>query len=165
MDVEIAAPGLGDIETVTQLWKALVDDQRVHGTRLRVDANEVHARSWLSTRMSFDGIRVAMVDGDIVGFVTFGLMRDQFERIGGDGVVHNLYVKPASRNRGIGTALLERAESILADRGADYIRLEVLLSNHRAATFYQEHGYTPYRTTYRKAFSQTDTDFPYGDKE
>lgn len=163
MGVEIAAPGLTDLDELTELWMALVQDQRAYGTRLRVEANAGHARAWLSTRMTFDGVRVAHIEDALVGFVTFELMRDQFEREGQDGIVHNLYVAEEYRDEGIGSTLLECAESVLRDRGADRIRLELLLANERADEFYRERGYAPYRAIYRKAFNEIDTHISDGD--
>lgn len=154
--VTIVTPGLGDLDDLVTLWGELVSDQQSFGTRILVEENESNARSWLATRLTFDGIRAARTDEDLVGFVTFELMRDQFLRSGQDGVVHNLYVSPAYRNREIGRQLLEHAERILKDRGADHVRLEVLEGNERALSFYENMGYHPYRVTLRKRLPETD---------
>lgn len=156
-DAAIGTPDLSDLDRLVDLWIGLVRDQRAYGTRLRAGGNESNARSWLAGRMTFDGVRVARIDDDIVGFVTFELMRDQFDRIGEDGIIHNLFVRSSHRNRGIGNRLLSEAERILTDRGADRVRLEILRSNDRAADFYMEQGYEPYRTTLRKSLAENRT--------
>lgn len=153
----IDGTSLADLDALVPLWQDLVADQRRHGTHIAVERNADNARSWLATRMTFDGVRVAKREDSIVGFVSYELMRDQFERDGTDGVIQNLYVDPSYRDRGIGSRLLERAETILDDRGADRIRLQVLEPNERAAGFYRDRGYRSYRVMYRKTL-ETDTD-------
>lgn len=151
--IEIDRPGLGELDTVVALWQRLVRDQRGYGTTIRVEANEENARSWLSGRMTLDGVRVARDGSEIVGFVTFGGMADRFDRDGPEGIVHNLFVRSDFRGRGIGGALLTRAESLLADRGVAGVRLEILAANNAAGRFYRERGYEPHRVAFRKPMS------------
>ncbi len=151
--VTIEAPGLAELDRIVELWEALVRNQRGYGTTLRADDNAANARSWLSGRMTFDGIRIARTEDDIVGFVTYALRADQFVHDGRDGIVHNLFVREDYRGHGIGTGLLERAESLLADRGVEHVRLEILAANEAAEAFYRERGYDPYRLTLRKSIT------------
>lgn len=152
--VEIDRPGLSDMDELVSLWQALVRNQHAYGTWIRAEGNEASARSWLSAQMTFDGIRVAVVEDELVGFVTFELMVDQFDRRGQDGIVHNLFVRAAHRNSGIGSTLLDRAETVLADRGADRIRLEILAANDEAVGFYRDRGYTPHRQMFKKVLEE-----------
>ena len=155
---EIVRPTLSDIEVLVALWQQLVQDQQRYGTRIRAEANADPAQSWFGTRMTYDAVRVAKIDGEIVGFVTFERLQDQFNRTARDGVIHNLYVIPSSRGHGIGSALLNRAEELLFERGVDRVTLEVLEGNRAAQEFYEARAYDLHRRTYAKAFDQTDTD-------
>ncbi len=148
--IEIDRPELGELDTLVGLWKALVRDQRGYGTTIRVETNEAAARSWLSGRMTLDGVRVARDDSELVGFVTFGMMADRFDRDGQEGIVHNLFVRANFRGQGIGSALLARAEALLADRGVAAVRLEILAANEAAGSFYRARDYGPHRIAFRK---------------
>lgn len=159
VDLEIARPKLSELEVLVDLWTELVADQQQFGTRLRPVGNEANAQTWIGARMTQDGVRIARVDGSIVGFVTFERLPDQFSRSAQDGLVHNLYVIPACQGRGIGSALLERAETILYDRGVDRMTLEVLEENVDAHTFYENRGYHTHRRVFAKSLDETDTDY------
>ena len=154
--IEITTPAPTDVDAVLTLWQRLVVSQRAFGTSLLAEENTSTARDWLLNLHIGDGIRIATLDGTAVGFVTFALETDRFERDRTTGIVHNLYVDTAYRGQGIGTALLERAEDILAERGADRVRLEVMGANERASRFYTERGYTPHRVTLAKSVQKTD---------
>jgi len=70
-----------------------------------------------------------------------------FERQGTWARIVALVVSSQARRQGVGTLLLEAAESFATTQGC--LRLEVTSSNHRtpAHTFYQSHGYTNQSTT------------------
>ncbi len=91
------------------------------------------------------------VPGDFLGVVSFGLSADGFERSVQRGEVHNIYVRPGARSRGVGTALLRAAESELADAGADRVALEALAANDRARSFYRRAGYDEHRVELEKS--------------
>lgn len=52
-----------------------------------------------------------------------------------------LFVTPLLQNRGIGTLLLRRMESVIELEGADRVQLDTLSDNVRAVNFYQHQGY------------------------
>ena len=83
-----------------------------------------------------DALIVAVADGRIVGTVIAGF----------DGWRYHLYrlaVDPDSRRRGIGSALLDRAESRLRDLGATRIDAMVLDANARGQAIWRSRGYGP----------------------
>lgn len=57
------------------------------------------------------------------------------------GFISDLVVTKSERNRGIGRALLRRAEQYFAEKGCDYSQLEVFAPNARAAALYKNLGY------------------------
>lgn len=155
-DPTIKSPTIGDLERLVDLWSGLVENQRRFGTTLAIESNQSTVQNWLGEQLVSDGIRIAEVEGRYVGFVTFDLRRDRFQRESTDGVIHHLYVERPFRGRGIGTVLLETAEHQLIDRGADRITLEALAENQSAQDFYFERGYTSHRTTFQKVVNETD---------
>jgi GNAT superfamily N-acetyltransferase len=73
-----------------------------------------------------DEIWVADRDGTVVGFAG----------VNGDVLTH-LYVDPTAQNRGLGTALLERAKQLRPGR----LELWVFQKNDGARRFYERHGF------------------------
>jgi GNAT superfamily N-acetyltransferase len=56
-------------------------------------------------------------------------------------VLDELYVVPAKRRRGIGTALLRAAETTCRQHGAELLEINVDGEDEDARRFYERHGY------------------------
>lgn len=67
-----------------------------------------------------------------------------------------LYVDPAHRRQGIGTALMRQAEQWAQDRGDRQIGLQVFQSNQPALRLYQQLGYQPHSLWMVKPLSGCD---------
>ena len=76
-------------------------------------------------------------DAGVVGFVSAS------PDDGSAGLFHlgRLYVEPARWGEGIGRRLLAHAESGVAGRSGDRLRLGVMAENDRAVAFYEAAGY------------------------
>jgi ribosomal protein S18 acetylase RimI-like enzyme len=149
-DDRIGRATLGDLDRLVDQWVDLARDQRAYGSHLAGEDNRTPVRESLAHHVVTDGVRVARVDDAIVGFVTFGLERGEYEQTVTRGVVHNLFVAPAARGRGLGSALLAAAESELIDGGADVVSLEAMARNEGARRFYERHGYDVHRVELEK---------------
>jgi ribosomal protein S18 acetylase RimI-like enzyme len=90
-------------------------------------------------------IFVAEADDAVVGFVGV-LARVVPDPDEGQAYayVSDLVVLPAYRRRGIGRALLERAEAYALREGASTLRVGVLAKNEAAARLYRGIGFTDY---------------------
>lgn len=146
-----------DIEAILSLWIELVREQQAFGTRIKAVENRTVAKKWTADLIARDRILVADLAEAIVGFVSFEIEHDRFERTVTTGVIHNLVVEEEHRNAGIGSQLLQRAESHLGADGADRIRLEAMADNSKATRFYHDHGYRTHRITLAKSVEQIDT--------
>ena len=149
-EVSIDSPDLDAVDALVDLWVALASDQRAHDSHVLPDENRAVVRDTLARHAVTGGIRVARRDGDIVGFVTFGIERGAYEQDETRGVVRNVYVDPTARGDGIGTALMDAAESSLRAAGATVLSLEAMAANRRAREFYRERGYEPHRVQFEK---------------
>jgi ribosomal protein S18 acetylase RimI-like enzyme len=58
--------------------------------------------------------------------------------------VHDLFVHPASRRRGLATMLMKAAEAFARDRGVPSVRLAVLERNVDARSLYRRLGFRDY---------------------
>ncbi|AOY01619.1 GNAT family N-acetyltransferase [Jeongeupia sp. USM3] len=88
-------------------------------------------RAWLRhVLLPAGGTTVAEVDGEICGFVSVSTA---------DGVfwIDQLYVRPASVGRAIGSALLNR----ILDGASGPVRLHTFQANHGARRFYERFGF------------------------
>jgi ribosomal protein S18 acetylase RimI-like enzyme len=147
--MEIHVPDTDAADSLVDLWLALASDQRAHGSRLLVDENAQKIRKSILYHIVNDSLLVAVED-DIVGFVMFSIEDGGYEQDRRRGLIENLYVRPERRNDGVGSALIDAAESRLRDRGVEAIALEVLVGNERAREFYSDHGYDAHRLELEK---------------
>jgi GNAT superfamily N-acetyltransferase len=80
---------------------------------------------------------VAVVDGEIAGFVSVGPSRDP----DGDGELYAIYVAPDFWGSGIGRQLIAAGEEHLRELGHGDALLWVLEGNPRARRFYEAAGW------------------------
>lgn len=66
------------------------------------------------------------------------------------GVVTDLVVAQAHRNRGIGRMLLDEAERLTKEHGLARLLIGVLSANHAALAAYERSGFTPHMLTLGK---------------
>lgn len=58
-----------------------------------------------------------------------------------DNIIHLMIIDPELHRQGLGTILLEHAETELFSRGNTVIRLVTYEDNHQAMNFYRKHGW------------------------
>jgi ribosomal protein S18 acetylase RimI-like enzyme len=85
------------------------------------------------------GVFVARVDGEVVGLVAVSEQRHWSGQR--DAYIGELVTGQRVEGRGVGRALLARAEQWARDRGLDRITLETGAANSRARDFYERQGY------------------------
>jgi endonuclease YncB( thermonuclease family) len=82
---------------------------------------------------------VAELDNEVVGFASAGRSRD--EEAANEGELYAIYLHPSCWDRGIGRALLERAEQSMREYGFERAILWVLEGNERGERFYRAAGW------------------------
>ena len=101
----------------------------------------VHA--WVSESIDALGERqavfVARADGQVVGFVAVCEQEHWSGQV--DAYVGELVTADSWEGRGVGRALLGRAEGWARDQGLDRVSLETGAANTRARAFYERQGY------------------------
>ena len=80
---------------------------------------------------------VAEDDGEVVGFASVGAARDEEDA----GELYAIYLDPSCWDRGIGRALLERAEESMRSSGFTRAILWVMEGNERGERFYRAAGW------------------------
>lgn len=103
----------------------------------------IQVSNWegLFSQMTEDAVHCILCrddSGAVLGFIQFSLMdMTSWFFWAKCGFIQEFWVNPAQRNKGVGSALLERAEQWVFDRGLD----QLLLTTDTAAAFYEKRGY------------------------
>lgn len=134
IDLLLRAGAEADIDALLQVERRAAQLLLGHG------AHDLFAMHSLSSQNLQDGIangilRVAEVDGEVVGFALCG-------EIDGCAHLHELDVVPEHGRRGIGSALLESACNEAATRGFSAMTLITLRDVPWNAPFYAARGFT-----------------------
>ena len=140
-----------DVDALVELWVALAETQREHGSHIGASSNREKVRPLLSHHVVAGSVLVARGDGgEVRGFTNFGIEEGALDADAERGIVHNLYVVPEARGEGIGSALLDAAEEALIEMGADVLAIEALWDNGDARRLYEERGYEPHRVQFER---------------
>jgi GNAT superfamily N-acetyltransferase len=85
---------------------------------------------------------IALLAGNPAVAVALLTLRPNIWYDGPVALLDELYVAPEVRGLGIGSALLDSAESITRERGGRLLEINVDGADHDARRFYERHGYT-----------------------
>lgn len=104
-------------------------------------------------------ILVAVVDQEIIGqtFVQYFIHRVDLPAALVPGYLHAVRVKPAFRNQGIGTILIEQSEQVLVRKGMNCCVIAVDVENEAARRLYERLGY--------RHFADDDGEWSYVDDQ
>ncbi|WP_114577380.1 GNAT family N-acetyltransferase [Saliphagus sp. LR7] len=147
-----------DLPALVSAWIALAGEQEAYGSHIRPEENREAIRDVLLAHTFDDDLLVARIDDAIAGFASVSMENGLFELDVARGRLSNLYVTPAHRDRGIGTALLEAAEDRLRAEGADVLSLEAMADNADARRFYRANGYHETRVTMERRLEDRGND-------
>jgi GNAT superfamily N-acetyltransferase len=160
--------------TGTQMYQYVADpddgrgaDRDVDGVRFEVRTPDAVGDEYDAFAEVRDDERVlcAVDEGAVVGylFLSFDARHrvhplEETLRFDG-GYVRRVFVRPADRNRGIATALVARARSEAADRGAERIHALVARDNRPSQWVFEANGFAPrYEHTYYRLFGLSHRD-------
>ncbi len=134
-----------------RLWLQFLREQAALDVRFRV-AEDALMRwrndfpHWIrdSSRCLF----VAVLDGEVVGFVTAQRWTPPPVYAGPTEVhVNELYVRPEARGRGAGRRLLQAVRAWAEETGAERLRLTVLAANEEGQAFWRHLEAHPFALT------------------
>lgn len=131
------APAIAEIHVAS--WQHAYRDLMPADFLAALSIDEREAR-WAGSIAKKSPVLVAVIDGELAGFIAIGPSRDQdatpvmFE-------IWALYVAPAHWSGGVGRALWLAAREACAANGAKAISLWVIVGNERAIRFYESAGF------------------------
>ncbi len=131
------------VEVQVEAWRAAYADIVPAGFLRAMSATERVSRveRGLRTMGPRDLQAVAMVGGELVGFLRCGECRDDDLDAGVTGEIWALYVRPAFWDHGVGRALTGHALGWLRASAFSAVTLWVLEGNGRARRFYECAGF------------------------
>ena len=103
-------------------------------------------------------VRVAHVDGKMVGYSKLGPPHLPFEPRGEAAELRQLYVIEEMKGRGVAHTLIDWAIDLARDRRADHLYLSVFTDNHRARRFYEKLGFEAEGTYHFMVGNHADDD-------
>lgn len=103
-------------------------------------------------------VRVAELDGAMVGYAKLGPPHLPFEPRGEAAELRQLYVLEEMKGQGVAHALIEWVIDSARERRADHLYLSVFTDNHRARRFYEKLGFEPEGTYAFMVGSHADED-------
>ena len=149
VDIRKATPA--DVGSLADIYQASAEHHQRLDPSLYSTPDYLALRERYAKRLPLPGdeeILVAEVDGEVVGWIEMLLrpatgqprmMRDALS------VALDIAVLPEHRGHGVGSLLVEAAETWATERGAEVMTLSTHVANFDAIRFYQErHGF---RTT------------------
>lgn len=103
-------------------------------------------------------VRVAEVDGTMVGYAKLGPPHLPFEPRGEAAELRQLYVLEEMKGQGVAHTLIEWVIERARERRADHLYLSVFTENLRARRFYEKLGFEPEGTYAFMVGSHADED-------
>jgi ribosomal protein S18 acetylase RimI-like enzyme len=100
-------------------------------------------------------VLLAEIEGEAVGFASLRLI-PYLSDDGPYAEVTELYVADAHRRQGIGRALMERAEALARERGAEELILLTGQTNHAAQALYRALAFEDYALAMRKRWDRPE---------
>lgn len=128
--VEVRAAVDGDVPPIAQVWRSGWTDGHLGNVPDELVAARTGESFGPRAAERVDGTMVAVVDGEIAGFVM--VVDDEVEQV---------YVAAEHRGTSVATTLLAEAERRVAAGGHDKVWLAVVAGNARARRFYERNGW------------------------
>lgn len=153
--VHAAVPS--DLRALQELHRALCEEERASGWGGDADPDfggSPTGRAYLEARIGGDGLALVAGDDDVTaGFLLAGVRSGPREASAG---LESMFVVPAYRRRGVGTALLARFLAWHRSTGLPFASLAVAPENHAAIALYRSSGFrgTTLVMEHRPAFPQ-----------
>lgn len=134
------AIGRVQVETWRAAYQGLMPDEAI--AQFDVEARRRMWREGLGRApRAGSATFVAELEGEVVGFASVGAARDIDDLSTGE--LYAIYLHPTCWDRGIGRALLERAEESMRSSAFTQAILWVLEGNERGERFYRAAGWEP----------------------
>ncbi len=154
MSLKIREAKRDDLDEIENMWYNLASDHQdmMRGYELSEDCRK-NWRDFVEKGLDRKNMCtfIALDHGEIVGFLNV-VIRERLEIFKDKymGMILDVFVKERKRGEGVGTALTERAETWIKEKGVTVAVLTVSPENDRAVEFWEQSGYETYLLKKRK---------------
>ena len=144
----------GSVRDIPELRAAFLSLQEHHRGLSAIALTEPDERAWTARVSTYEEyfadrralLHVARLDGGCVGYA-FTVLHpgsdDTFPLGAGCAELYPLAVLPEARGSGIGIALLDAVDAVLADRAIQNLTVAVMAQNEPAIRLYRRRGLVP----------------------
>jgi ribosomal protein S18 acetylase RimI-like enzyme len=151
--MQIIKPDLSEIPNLLSLWKEQYELHNNLDDTYYVPYSEELSQQFSlflekAVREVDPNILVAKENDTLLGFITFEEDSEEYfdTKIKKFGTVVELFVSETARNKGVGRALMNAAETFFISKGLRNIKVASSTFNTRALKFYDSLGYTNRQT-------------------
>ncbi len=123
----------GDLETVIEIDEAILGRNRADYLDRLLKKSITAADTQISL--------VALVEGEIAGFIGASLFYGDFGLAGSEATVDIIAVKKQFRKRNVGSVLLSHLKTRLAEYGISSLRLEIAIHQYELLSFFRSEGF------------------------
>jgi ribosomal protein S18 acetylase RimI-like enzyme len=149
--MELVEATADDIDALAERWYELAESMTAYSELNElapVEASDVADafRGHLDDEETTDYLVVH--DGETVGFLTLREGHHPSRQYSRYLRIVNLAIDEGDRNRGHGTAVVERVRELARERGCDHLKVSCEWDNEGAHRFYRDAGFRPKQVDY-----------------
>jgi GNAT superfamily N-acetyltransferase len=142
MDLVIRFAKVEDLQRISELWVEFMGDGFDILSNLKMSRdNTARWKCYAEIHIRQNMIKVAVLNGKIIGYILLSLGISPFETLYKCGNVLDLYIDKTHRRKGYGTVLLNDGLDYLKSLGYQMVALNVLTENAQALRLYEREGF------------------------
>lgn len=150
--MELVEATAEDLDTLVDRWFSLASAMAAHDELNELSYADVDDVPEEGFRDHLDDPAVTDYllrhEGETIGFLTLREGRHPSREYSRYLRIVNLAIDADHRNRGHGTAVLERVKALARDRGCDHLTVSCEWENEGARRFYRDAGFRPKQVDY-----------------
>lgn len=149
--MELVEATAEDVDVLAEYWFSLASEMERYS-----NLNELAVERPADVESGFENLLdrddttlfLIDVDGTTVGYLL--LRRDEHptRELSQYAKLVDMFVEQSHRDQGFGSAAIDAAKRVAAERGADYLTVSCEWDNDGARRFYEDNGFTEKQVTY-----------------
>ena len=118
---------IDDSIELTKMYRNLYEEDFSMNSLIPIDKTQLISKIFLAQEKNTE------VGFIWINFIAYGISKY--------GYIEELYVKPAFRNKGYGSMLVEKAKKFFLEQSVHAVFVSIQLNNETVANFYQKHDF------------------------
>ncbi|WP_306058309.1 GNAT family N-acetyltransferase [Natronococcus wangiae] len=150
--MELVEASADDLDALADRWHSLAKAMEEYSELNALDADVTEGTAEEGFRAHLDDEEVTdylvVREGETIGFVTLREGRHPSRQYSTYLRIVNLAIDDGCRNRGHGTAVVERVRELARERGCDHLKVSCEWENEGARRFYRNADFQPKQVDY-----------------